>query len=297
MEIRTITSDLRTTLQNTQHESAEQEKQSHYSTILQWLGGIDQTAKRKMLVQKREPGTANWFLQGVEYKSWKQGAGSSLWLHGIPGCGKSVIAAVAAEELLVVSAQDERIATAYFHFDFSDKVNSTLGMLLRSTLTQLTQQAAVFPTCLERLAEAGIKQWKAAQSKSTCRDFIAHPDDQELVDTLSTIVDSNFGSVYLVIDALDEASDLESLLHFITNVLTQQSPKLHLLLTSRKDILIDSALENATTCLVGINPQTTNADISLYVANEVMRQPKLQRWREDLRQEVQTTLSEAADGM
>ncbi|KAG8623518.1 hypothetical protein KVT40_008494 [Elsinoe batatas] len=297
MEIRTTTSDLRMALQEAERRSAEQDKQSRFLATLQWLGAVDQSAKHKLLLQKREAGTADWFLQAAEYKSWKTPAGSALWLHGIPGCGKSVIAAVITEDLLNTNAKEERVATAYFHFDFSNKNDSTLGMLLRSVITQLSLQASLVPPCLGRFANDRLKGTKLNGIESTYKDIVAQPDNIDLATLLVEVVDAHFDSVYLVIDAMDEASDLEDLLRYLTDLLSQRSNKLHVLLTSRKETTIVSALENVVDTSVEMDPVATNADIGTYVMNEVARQPKLRKWSEGLRQEVQTALTKDACGM
>jgi hypothetical protein len=39
----------------------------------------------------REATTGDWFLKGDDFGSWKCTPSSILWLHGIAGCGKSVL--------------------------------------------------------------------------------------------------------------------------------------------------------------------------------------------------------------
>lgn len=57
--------------------------QSKESLVLQW---DHQQAK-----QKRVGKTGQWFLGSDQFQSWLLEPNSFLWLHGIAGCGKTVL--------------------------------------------------------------------------------------------------------------------------------------------------------------------------------------------------------------
>ncbi|CUS10700.1 unnamed protein product, partial [Tuber aestivum] len=59
--------------------------------VQKWLNVVDPATNFSSALAVREPGTGNWLLEGRDYMDWKEGRGGVFWLHGIPGCGKSVL--------------------------------------------------------------------------------------------------------------------------------------------------------------------------------------------------------------
>jgi hypothetical protein len=61
------------------------------NAIVGWLSNTDPFLNHSVAREKRESATGNWFIKGDTYKEWLNNPNSFLWLHGIPGCGKSVL--------------------------------------------------------------------------------------------------------------------------------------------------------------------------------------------------------------
>jgi len=61
-----------------------------------------------------------WFLESEQYAKWKASPSSFLWLHGIPGCGKTILSSTVIEDILQHCTNDPGKAAAYFYFDFKD---------------------------------------------------------------------------------------------------------------------------------------------------------------------------------
>ena len=60
--------------------------------IIKWISQSDFTTDyHRSACEQREPHTGNWFIKGSRYKEWRDTPGSFLWLHGIPGCGKTIL--------------------------------------------------------------------------------------------------------------------------------------------------------------------------------------------------------------
>ena len=49
----------------------------------QWLAAPLPSLNHNTAIQKRQPGTGEWFTQSKSFSDWKIGAGSFIWLHGI----------------------------------------------------------------------------------------------------------------------------------------------------------------------------------------------------------------------
>ena len=59
--------------------------------IIRWLSPIDPTTNQAAARKKHEGETGKWFTKGEEYSKWKDSSNSFLWLHGMPGCGKTIL--------------------------------------------------------------------------------------------------------------------------------------------------------------------------------------------------------------
>jgi hypothetical protein len=117
---------------------------------------------------------------------------------------------------------------------------------------------------------------------------------------------SRSNPIYLIVDALDECPNdsglptaREEVLDLINDLVGLRLPNLHICVTSRPEIDIQTALEPLTTSLrVSLHNQNgQKEDIVDYVSSVVYSDKKMRRWREEDRKLVIDTLSERADGM
>jgi len=74
-----------------QYTLADPTLDDNRNQILKWLSNTDPTINHNAACEKHEPQTGNWFIQGKDYSQWKETPSSFLWLHGIPGCGKTIL--------------------------------------------------------------------------------------------------------------------------------------------------------------------------------------------------------------
>lgn len=59
--------------------------------IVRWLSCTDPTINQNAARVIHEPQTGKWFICGKEYSHWKETPQSFLWIHGIAGCGKTIL--------------------------------------------------------------------------------------------------------------------------------------------------------------------------------------------------------------
>lgn len=60
--------------------------------MLDTIGPFDPSGHQNIAIKLRQPGTGVWFTEGAQFKQWLELANSKLWLYGIPGAGKTVLA-------------------------------------------------------------------------------------------------------------------------------------------------------------------------------------------------------------
>ena len=182
---------------------------------------------------------------------------------------------------------------AYFYCDFRNEDKQNCRSLVLSIISQLCAQSNL---CCETLSRVYLAHNNGVQK----------PSDESLTKCLMEMVSLPFkGPIYLIVDALDECPNnsglptpREEVLDLIDNLVRLRLSNLHICVTSRPEIDIQSALEPLTTLCVSLHNQTgQKEDIVNYVSSVVHSDKKMRRWRKEDRNLVIKTLSERADGM
>ncbi|KAI4853704.1 Pfs, NACHT and ankyrin domain protein [Aureobasidium sp. EXF-8845] len=252
--------------------------------IIKWLSPSDPSTNYNRAFHQRHEGTGHWFLESDEFKRWKASSESFLWLHGIPGCGKTVLSSTIIEHL----KQDTTChLLLYFYFDFNDGKKQSLDDLLRSLIEQVYQLQPESRQSLEKIwtsHDEGIRQPSTSSLQSVLQDML-----------------SGVGSVSIVLDALDESKPREELLAWLKTLIQSTHVSCRLLVISRREEDIESAFQSWTHAeeRILIQQDEVNKDISTYVIDRVRNGDDLKRWRSrpDLQKEIETRLMKKAGGM
>jgi hypothetical protein len=181
----------------------------------------------------------------------------------------------------------------YFYRDFRDEDKQNCRNLVLSIISQLCAQSDLCCDTLTRIYLAHDEGPGAAARK---------PSDETLTKCLIEMVSLPVQHpIYLIVDALDECpnnSGLPTSRDLIDNLVGLRLPNLHICVTSRPEVDIQSTLEPLTTLCVSLHHQSgQKGDIVDYVSSVVHSDKKMRRWREEDRKLVIETLSERADGM
>jgi Cdc6-like AAA superfamily ATPase len=254
--------------------------------IRRWLSGPDPSINFQKARKLREANTGLWLLKSNLYKKWKAEA-STVWLHGIPGCGKTVLSSTLLENILEHTTDDPGKAVAYFYFDFNDRQKQNPEMMIRSLISQLSQQFIDISPGLDAL-------FSACESGQRQRQLSL----DELLGVLQQLIEE-FPCTYVIVDALDECDNRKELMSVVKNMSAWQG--LHLLFTSRREGDIESTLgrilhKNNVLC---IQNEAVDHDIRLYVRQRLSNEDSLQKWQVDdaIRQRIESSLIEGAHGM
>jgi hypothetical protein len=113
--------------------------------------------------------------------------------------------------------------------------------------------------------------------------------------------------IYLIMDALDECSNLSEIpsprnrvLQLVKELVNLHVPNLHICVTSRPEVDIRDVLEPLTSHRVSLHDQSgQQKDIENYVRSVVYSdsEPIMRRWRKEDKEHVIEVLSKLADGM
>ena len=184
---------------------------------MRWISNLDPSIAYTQAHRKRHPGTGQWFVDSDKFAEWKSRSSGFLWLHEIPGCGKTILVSTIIEAL----EQDKSSPRAllYFFFDFNMKLD--LEKLIRSLMNQLYHKRADIQHHLDSLwanCENGNRRSSLDLLKSTFSEMLRQTRN-----------------VSIVLDALDESEDRRKLLEWIDASRTE----VQFLITSRKETDIE----------------------------------------------------------
>jgi Cdc6-like AAA superfamily ATPase len=251
-----------------------------------WVSAPDPNANYFKALSQRSANTGTWFLNSDKYTDWKSEPKSFLWLHGIPGCGKTVLTAAVIQDLL--RNYPAGVGVAYFYFDFNTTAKQASGNMFRSIFSQLCQQCVTFPDPIKALYEA-------CSPPRPKRD----PSSAEIVSVLQHLIRA-FPGCFLVLDALDECTDRDPVLKML-NEWHSQIDNLHILFSSRKerDIELATELFLDQSSWVDLQSSVVDNDIRLYIHQRWSSSIEFKRWKSytAVQEEVEEALMQKSHGM
>ena len=265
---------------------ATSQKQDSATTagIIRWLQAShwEVEAEFSRHSRSRVKGTLNWVFDVPEFKSWRVGGGlgerapRSLWLTGLPGVGKSTIAAYVIQAL---RAQHPDAAVLYFFCKAGDDALSSLPKLIRSLAAQLVD---------------GLPMAREYLQKLQGRSFdVVKPDPVFLCQSLlRDTLRGNDKDVFVILDGLDECGGDGEQLELVLKSLTDLSIKL--LVSSRVTGEISSGL--SASVRRELSYDDSQGDIELYIDHAVGQSRSLQNGFKALGVTPATFLSEKSGG-
>lgn len=239
-------------------------------------------------------GTGKWLLDHSLVKKWFSSSASEiLWLHGIPGSGKSCLMSMIVEKLIAESAHNPSSFPVYFYCtrNTAEKERADPTYILRSILRQLSmpRSTKALPTCM-------VDSFNKARAS-----FL------DLGDTLQLVMDiiKTRPITYIVLDALDECdTDLRfELTDALETILRESQSLVKIFVSSRNDLdLVCWLREYPNKEILSSDNQT---DLAAFVEDEVDRRVdgrprRLLRNRkisDALRDDIKRTLKAQAQGM
>ena len=187
-------------------------------------------------------------------------------------------------EDLAASCRDKpKSLLLYFYFDFNDPQKQELNMFLRSMMSQIACQQERVSVSLSGLYER-------------CDQGGRQPARELLITTLrDNLRDSP--ETFIVLDALDECTELQTLLNVIEMISEWQIPSLHLVCASRRERQIVEAFSQLHVVETSIQNKQVDADIGLLVDDQLEHDAQLRQWPSDIKKEIKTALADGSRGM
>ena len=237
-------------------------------------------------VKLRQPMTGLWLTGSPGFTTWLETLGSKLWLSGIPGAGKTVLAGAVIQDAITRSYSHPEVGVAFFFCDYKNPSTWNILNILGAMASQLSKQNndaySRLQTYYDQLHPAGRLE------KS--------PDSEDLRAKI-TEMSEHFKQVIVIVDGLDECGDSTDVVVETLSELANYTPNMSMALLSRHEVNIQGWLQDD----FGHIPIAANSeDVRLYVGAEMekrIQNRRLQITSVELKDEIMNKLVEGAKGM
>jgi hypothetical protein len=263
------------------------DERSKLAKAHEWLSAAEPSSNYQQALKLRQHNTGLWLLKSGQYQAWKTDPASFLWIHGIPGSGKTILSSTILEEVLRPCSDIQEKAVLYFYFDFNDSQKQDAESMLRSLISQLLRRSTTFPSSLDSLFllhENGRQQ----------------PSSDELLKSLRQLIQGS-AQTYVVLDALDECSQRSELMEILTRMGGWQLQNSHVVVTSRRERDIEAVMHKISSRRnhICLESEVIDEDIRQYVRQRLSDDTVLNKWGKDivLRQEIETALIQGSQRM
>jgi hypothetical protein len=255
-----------------QHDSAK------HRTLLEWTSATDYPAQQSDIIKRREQGTGQWFMDAPEVSQWLNEPKTTLFCPGIPGAGKTMIAAITIDYLLN-TLQHSTHGVAYVYCNYKAQEEQDVCTMLTAILKQLILGRLSAIEHIDRLhqkhADRGTKP-SLDEITNALRDVLAH-----------------YPYVYVVIDALDECQNATRR-QFLAKLRELQAGRdVRLMVTARFIPDIEDAFRTA----LKLEVRASREDVKRFVAGQTYRLPTCIQRSAALQYMVQEKILNAVDGM
>ncbi|KAK2750859.1 hypothetical protein FQN55_001430 [Onygenales sp. PD_40] len=251
------------------------------SKVVLWLTPANHPAQQRQLITQRQEGTGIWLLESREYKMWKA-RGTTLFCPGIPGAGKTMMAAIVVDELQQTLRDGDETGIACLFCNYGMQPEQTAMDLLASLLKQLVQQRQVVPKPLEDLHQTHSRRG-------------TRPSLKQLSQALFSVI-IEYSKVFIVIDALDECSNIDKDRDYLVKELfeLQRRADIRFFVTSRFVPDIERIFHGRST---QIEIRAHDEDVRKYLEGHKSLLPSSVSKSSSLQEDIQAELIKSLDGM
>lgn len=282
------------------------ESREAFDRVRNWISAANQDREfekhqrvLKSVENKTQKRGGQWILGHEKMKNWLGQSLRSpiLWVNGIPGAGKSVLASVVIEKLKEIRKDEvekskkykqQPSSHAFFFCKYRDTHRNHALAILSALLSQiLTMERDLIPFFDQTRDQKGDTK---LESLDLCKELLG-------------VLVKNEPTKYLVVDGIDECEEpdrkefLEIILDLVRQCDQREPGSLRLVIFSREEPDIKKRLAGPNT--IQIMPDDVGQDIENFVEFHSRRlQEKFQDFlTEDLRVKIQDRVVNLADGM
>ncbi|GLB07793.1 hypothetical protein AtubIFM57258_003158 [Aspergillus tubingensis] len=237
--------------------------------ILEWVSTVQYRAHHNHVRNNRTLGTGEWLLQKDAFRDWEESSSSAvLWLRGSPGVGKTFLTSKVIDHVqynLARTSKDEGFA--YFYCNRFEDIRTRPLAVAQSYVRQLSFSA--------NETNSG-----KAYSKELMSEFL-----------------NIYPRTTLVLDAFDECDPASrgDLLELFEKLLSSSTRPVKLFIASRPDADVQQQVRSHPN--IEVRATDNHQDIQAYISKEMPRLIGNNVAIRELRETIESTLSEKSHGM
>ena len=261
-------------------------KESHHRRIIAAIPSVNIELKHKKLQTLRYHETGAWILEYGTFQEWRNSLQSSkLCCHGIPGCGKTVLASRIIDELQSGGTlRSPRVV--YYYCDYADQRTLQTDRIVGTLLKQFFDHSHI-PEEIEARMPPGYGE--GGQTIGVT----------ELVDLVFIAIKLS-GSTFVILDGLDECEKetRQQMISFLGRLSELKGAISKTLILCREEDQLLRSLQGIPQ--IRINSSALEGDIKSYVTGSVsskIRSGELRIRNPSLEQEIISELVSKAHGM
>ncbi|KAH7119554.1 hypothetical protein B0J11DRAFT_582082 [Dendryphion nanum] len=244
------------------HDNLQASKRAE---IVRWLSPEPYMQHHKQTKRDILAGTGQWLLSDPIFKQWKDDSASSiLWLHGIPGSGKSKLVATVVEDTLECYKAGNSPPPVFFYCSRNpaEPTRSDSQAVLASLARQLS--------CLQPgkpLMKPMVDLYREKEEEGFASGSLEMDECLDLVLQLT----AQYPLTTIVIDAMDECNPQKrhKLLEALEKILHESSSLVKIFVSSRNDQDIVLRLQHYPN--LEIDSRRNSDDIARFVHDETER--------------------------
>ncbi|CAF3540505.1 unnamed protein product [Fusarium graminearum] len=196
-------------------------------------------------------GTSQWLIDSPIFEQWHRGNSHGiLWIRGVPGTGKSVLAA-----RLIAHLAFEEVPVLYFFFRYTIQSNHRPEAALRDWIAQVLPFSPSLQLALKNLTSGDINVGSV--------ENLTMPELWHLL----RLALRSIGKAYCVVDALDEMDHefMENFLQVLDQLGNIHPDRVKLIITSRPIATIEKVVRNLRLLDIRLGKDKVDPDILKYL--------------------------------
>lgn len=258
-----------------------------YDTVMEWIAGAQTHLDHEAFCAIRDEykGSGDWILKHEKVQNWREAdtpVSSILWLNGIPGAGKTILASVIIEKCL----SEKAFTTGYFYCKDGDPDKNNCISVFKSLLNQLlTQCRDLVPYCHDRKSSSGELTLASTHLTTQILELFCQKIPKQ----------------YIIIDGLDECETVErkQILAFFNRLVGRcdayEPGKLRVLFVSQDYPDISKALPTAG--IISMKPKDNENDIKGFVNKWAKKIQEKHELNDNQTEYIKLSTCEKAQGM
>ncbi|KAK7753946.1 hypothetical protein SLS62_004044 [Diatrype stigma] len=258
--------------------------------VLQWISDVSYESDLNNVREGRVPGTCQWLLEHPTYEEWLDQADSGiLWLHGIPGAGKTNLSSKVVDSLQHYFRWRDDVGLAYF---FCDR-NRPSHQDPQSIMCSLVRQLSVARNH-EKIMTCTAEMYAKKELAEFASDRLFW---DEALSLLLQLV-SAYRQTYIVLDGLDECDKdgRMRLLDAIDELVRRNPHSLKLFIASREDDDIKDRYSSSSNLRIAAH--NNQEDIERFVVSKIEAHKRFSgSLSSGVRGEILSTFARKSQGM